>query len=338
MKILSRSNLISGCCAGILLAAAVTAGCSNVSTPVAPGISQSNVGRPAKAVNPDALKTGLYANNQGSLLAFPINNEKNHPAKCTSPFTITGPMQVDHKGNVLAVAPNHTIAIGAGPGVCGTQLGTLTDPYGLPSDVASNDAASGKIAIANFSDNGSCSNGPCPGSLTVCTLAAGCTKNLTNGNIYVAYGIAMDPKGNCFVSGENANGPSTLTYFAKCAGSGVLATGFQNFSGGDGGLEIDKAGNIIAVARVYGSQSAVYVYSGCKPACTLLGGPFVLSQGRAAYAHLNNRGNTLAVASYVYRRVDIYAYTPTSLTYEYSFSNGFGNNQPSGVAYDPAVK
>jgi hypothetical protein len=67
------------------------------------------------------------------------------------------------------------------------------------------------------------------GSISVCSVSAGCTSNLTNATtMYEVAGVAMDNSGNCWASAWNPSSVATLTYFAGCAGSGVLARCFQS--------------------------------------------------------------------------------------------------------------
>jgi hypothetical protein len=79
----------------------------------------------------------------------------------------------------------------------------------------------------------------------------------------------------------------------------------------------------------------VYVYSGCKPACKAIGGPFPL-KGTAVYGHLNEDSTSFAAADYQYGQVDVYRYSPTAITYRYSFNNGISvNSGIVGAAYNP---
>jgi hypothetical protein len=140
----------------------------------------------------------------------------------------------------------------------------------------------------------------------------------------------MDNSGNCWGDGIDPSGLATLTYFAGCSGGGVQATGFVNSS--FGGIDIDASGNLVTID---GFAPAVYVYSGCNPACTLVGGPFPLI-GDAIFGHLNSKfNNKLATGNFVNGQIDIYRYTPTSLTYAYSFNNGLSPSlDVEGAAYN----
>ncbi len=77
-------------------------------------------------------------------------------------------------------------------------------------------------------------------------------------------------------------------------------------------------------------------YSGCKPKCKKVGGPFPL-QGSSWYGHLNATSTRFAAADYEYGQVDVYKYNPTTLTYLYSFNSGL-NSGITGAAYNPRSK
>jgi hypothetical protein len=148
--------------------------------------------------------------------------------------------------------------------------------------------------------------------------------------MYMVAGVAMDTSGNCWADANTETGRPSLIYFASCSGAGQVATGFEN--GDLGGLDIDSAGNLVSISAVDGN---VYVYSGCKPACTPVGGPFPL-KNVAIFGHLNKQSNELAVAAYVEGGIDVYTYTPAGITYAYSVTDGL---EPSldveGTAYSP---
>lgn len=149
--------------------------------------------------------------------------------------------------------------------------------------------------------------------------------------MYEVIGVAMSRGGDCWATSYNSSGTPNLTWFQGCTGTGQTATGWNNSSAG--GLDIDKSGNLVSLDP--GSASA-YVYSGCNPACTVVGGPFAL-EGAAIYGHVNRQSMALATADYQNGQVDIYDYDlPKSLTYMFSFNNGLSaNDEVLGVAYAP---
>jgi len=271
---------------------------------------------------------GIYVAEQSDgIYGYHAKNKSNNPPICS----ISGPsnlsdIAVDGKRNLIVPdGGTRSVIIYSGPGMCGSKLGSFADPYGQPSDASSADATSGTLAVANIFDNSYQ-----PGSISVCTLAAGCTRNLTASSMYQVAGVAMDKHGNCWASAIDSAGAATLTYFAGCTGSGQQATGYQNSY--FGGLDIDKGGNLVSLSAY---DSKVYVYSGCNPACRLVGG-YTLKNS-AAFGHLNRKSTTFAVAALFVGQIDVYHYSPAGLTYWYSFNNGLSSSylEVLGVAYDP---
>ncbi|MGC1758650.1 MAG: hypothetical protein WA742_04800, partial [Candidatus Cybelea sp.] len=128
----------------------------------------------------------------------------------------------------------------------------------------------------------------------------------------------------------------TLTYFAKCKGAGVATSGYGNTS--PGGLDIDNAGNLVAIDTSANNAGALFIYSGCKPACKVVGGPFPL-HGEAFWGHLNEKSTAFAAANYTAGQIDVYKYSTAALTYLYSFSNGLNASfSVKGAAYNPRSK
>lgn len=80
-------------------------------------------------------------------------------------------------------------------------------------------------------------------------------------------------------------------------------------------------------------------YKGCAPACTLAAGLYSL-EGESVYGHLNEKSNTFATADFESGSVDVYAYTPSSLTYQQSFNNGLSGSTlyPIGITYNRRPK
>jgi hypothetical protein len=288
------------------------------------------MGRPA----PDIARRGIYVSEfyGTSAYAYMKGNRANNGAICTVPWPVSLPngIAVDGAGNFIEPdGGTRTINVGQGPNMCGAMAATIADPYGQPASASSANALTGTIAVGNIFDNSGA-----PGSISVCTVSAGCTQNLTNPGIYELAGVAMDNAGNCYADAIDPSGFANLTYFAGCTGSGVQATGFSNVY--YGGIDIDASGNLVTIDTFgTGGTGAVDVYSGCNPACTLVGGPFPLI-GNAVFGHLNSlHNNKLAVADVVNGQIDIYRYGPTSLTYAYSFNNGLSASlDVEGAAYN----
>jgi hypothetical protein len=316
----------------IAAAAVVLAACSSsASSSSLPATHDaSSVAMRAARATP---KGGIYVSqfDASSVYGYAGLNKRNAPPICgETSGDFVADVATDSKGDLIAPSQQgETIYVYQGPAMCGPTAATLSDPYGLPVDVASANALTGKIAVANIEDDGPISNPP-PGSITICTVASGCTKNLTNSQMNRVGAVALDNRGDCWASATNASGLPTLTFFAHCAGKGRAATGYQN--SGYGGLELDKKGNLLALDF---NDAALYVYSGCKPACALVAGPFAL-QGESFYGKLNRDGTTFAAADYQDGKVDIYKYDTTSLTYQFSFDQDLSRgSEVEGIAFAP---
>lgn len=334
------------------LAALLLAGCSaNVAPAGGPASARSVVpvwsspaslvqGRLGVRVHPRFVRReatsfqrkGLYASEflGSDVYGYPYQDTNNGPNTCT----VTGVesinnVAVDSMRNLIVPnGGNHTIRVYKGPTRCGTLAATVSDPYGQPSDAAGPNALTEKFVVANIFDNRGAS-----GSLSICHVsktAGKCTVNLTNPSMYMVAGVAMDTSGNCWADSVTLNGAPNLVYFANCTGAGQVATGFENAD--LGGLDIDSAGNLVSISAADGH---VYVYSGCRPACTLVGGPFAL-QNVAVFGHLNKQSDELAVASYTEGGIDVYTYTSTGITYLYSITTGLDPSlDVEGAAYSP---
>ncbi len=279
-----------------------------------------------------AGKGGIYAGEfyGTSVFGYQRKNTANNPPECSiGGVAYVNGLAVDGVGNLIEPdGGTRSVNIWQGPGMCGALAGNIADPYGQPSDASSPDAVNGTIAVGNIFDNSSAS-----GSVSICTLAGGCTENLTNSVMYKVAGVAMDNSGNCWASAEDVSAGAHMVYFAGCTGGGQEVTGFMNAD--YGGLDIDNKGNIVSFSK---SDASVYVYSGCNPACTLVGGPFPL-QGISVFGHLNREAMTLAAADQENGTIDVYQYSPTAITYWYSISNGLAASYvPNGVAQNPRSK
>src|SRR5579883_727962 len=213
--------------------------------------------------------------------------------------------------------------------------GNLIDPYGQPSDASSANAATGTIVVGNIFDNSSVNSGH--GSISLCTLSGGCTTNLTASSMYEVAGVAQAKNKDCWASATDSAGTATLTYFKGCSGSGTQATGFKNSS--YGGLDIDSKGNIVSIDAFANGVGAVYVYKGCNPACTVVGGPFALS-GESVFGHLDKKSKNFIAGDFANGKADVYSYSATKgLKLEYSITNGLTSSYDvEGVAFNPRSK
>lgn len=305
-----------------------------------------------------AMPKGIYVNMfYGSgAMAYQNRNTGNNGPFCTVPTGIGADVNgiaIDGKGMLMAPVPvNYSglpvLEIWSGPqsgSACGAMVASISDPYGQPSDAASFDSLNSEIALGNiFGPSGTA------GSVAICTVSAGCTQNLTNyTTMFKVAGVAMAHNStggdDCWASAENPSGIATLTYFAGCAGGGVQATGYMNVD--YGGLSIDKNGNLVSVDKNPSGISQLWVYSGCNPACTLVGGPFPLSGScpsgtsvcTSVFGAVNSQSMTFVTGTRTSGSANVYYYNPTSLTWWYGFSAGLSaSGLIEGVAYNPASK
>lgn len=265
-------------------------------------------------------KTGFYAAEfwGTDILGYHSPNKSNGHPLCYVGANFVNGIVADASGNL--VVPNGypvEIAVYKGPTLCGKLAGTFTDKYGQASDAATLNALNGTIVIANIE----ASRSNTIGNAAVCSLAKGCYRELKNKKItYEVGGVALAKNGDCWLVSEN-NASFTgakLTYFKKCTGSGATAKGWKN--GNWGGLLIDKAGNLVSIDFTPQSP-ALWVYHGCNPDCKRVAGPLAL-EGDSFYGSLSKNGKELVLGDSQFGQVDVYAYTPKKITYEYSFNNG----------------
>ncbi len=326
MRILDLAHKTLWNCGAIIVLAAC--GALPLSQPALSGVEgkgQDEVQPPIGA--PAAMKSGIYVSgytgSKSVVYGYRQNNRGNHPPRCSensAPAAVN--VAADAKGDLM-VAQGNELAIFKGPRTCGKPLAHLGIGLGgYAVDAASADATEGTIAVASVQD------GSGYGSIQLCMLRIGCRTYLANSNMNFVFGVAIANDGDCWAAsqqGLSMGYVAVLTYFKGCSGSGETATGYQNAS--SGGLDIDKNGNLVSISCSPAgcSTPAVYVYSGCKPSCKEIGGPFSL-RGTSRYGHLNEDSTRLAMADYQFGQVDVYRYSPTAITYLYSFNNGLNSN------------
>ncbi|MBV9700288.1 MAG: hypothetical protein JO078_09210 [Candidatus Eremiobacteraeota bacterium] len=272
---------------------------------------------------PNTATFGIYAVASGSVVnGYPFNDRSNGPPVCSvGSFNdlSRSDIAVDRNGDLLvADGGANTITVFKGPGLCGPKLGTIADPFGKAfTDVTSRD---GTTIVAGYY-----TISPQLPGVAVCTLSGGCTRHLSLGlGSGYLFGVAVAPNGDCWASAERyhpING-FALVYFAHCQGKGVVATGFQRST--PGGIDIDANGNLVVIDA--SASPGLTVYSGCNPACTVVGGPFALKGCGTPFGHLDGSSNKFIVAEAPcrspYAKLDVYSYSPSAVTYLYSITNG----------------
>jgi hypothetical protein len=318
----------------VSLAIPILAGCGENGRPLPAASMPLAAARSSPASS--GAKVGVYVDaltgaSNSAIFGYHVNRRRKPPICRIERLRYADNVAVDGVGNLIVTNGHRgSVSVYKGPDMCGPELGSLRDTVGRPSDAASNNAATGTIAIGNALDVSG------PGSILVCTLPKGCSANLLNPKMSVVGGVALANNGDCWASAIDASsGAATLIYFKHCSGSGRAATGYKNK--GDGGLDIDAQGNLVAISSS-GSQTSVYVYKGCNRRCSLVGGPFALPY-QAMRGHLNKDSSELAMANVLAPQVDVYSYSPTNISYKFSFKiNGISAVGVEGVAYNPRSK
>lgn len=252
-----------------------------------------------------------------TVYGYPNPDNTNKPASCT----LTGLADVngfsaDAKGNtaIPAYVSGTYLSVNVFAPNCGKLLWSATDSAGQPADsFGTNDTAQVLVGeIANYTTGG--------GAVLICSKASGCgTPNAPSGIGYGA-GVAMAKNGDCWLSAENASFSAfELFYFKGCKGTGQVATGTSNAY--YGGLFIDTKGNLGSFSY---ADSKLYVYKGCAPACTLVSSSTL--HGESLFGGLDKKGKTMAAGDFSNGSVDVYKYSSSGVTYQYSITNGLSSS------------
>ena len=350
LLVLPLSAIAAGCSGGALSnIAAPDSGMSKVSastTQVVRALPRWLGGRAERSFRgvlaPRSTGKGIYVSSIGwtVILGFSMAGKGPRCDVFTGGSEGVNDIFADPKGNLIVpLGSPRTVNVYHGPNMCGPKAGSFSDPYGQPSDAASLNALKGTIAVANIVGSGSGA-----GNIAICTLKSGCTKELTNPNIIGYVGaVAMARNGDCWATSDGVYSyyisPPTMTYWKGCSGAGEAVTGYKNTAYGS--ISIDAHGYLVSLdlGSAYGS-SQLWVYKGCNPDCTLVGGPFAL-HGRGVFGGLNANSNEYGMTnyeegSYPYTLTDIYQYSPTGVTYKFSFQNQEGGADPEGFAFSPS--
>ncbi|HVN68237.1 MAG TPA: hypothetical protein VMU38_01090 [Candidatus Binatia bacterium] len=260
---------------------------------------------PDKKAKPSTWSNEFYG---GVVYGYAGTNPSNAAPNCTVSAGYVNGLGADTKGNLL-VPQGYPSELDVYKG-CGTLVGSITDSTGQAAAAASISAATGTVLIGDIV------GGSGTGDIQVCTLSGGCTATLTNPSAsgYGA-GVALAKNGDCWLSAEAASFSGfVLVYFKGCSGSGTVATGTsQSYYGG---LFLDKKGNLGS----FDLSGSLVVYKGCNPACHVLS--TTPMQGEVLFGNLNAKGKVLTVGDISTGAVDVYKYSPSGSTYQYSFNNG----------------
>jgi hypothetical protein len=228
-------------------------------------------------------------------------------------------MGEDTEGN-LYVPYGNTDTVNVFAPNCGAQIGSYSDPYGQPVDIA---VKSGKVKLhgvpiqAVFDIVGS--SGSEYGNVALCGIATGCTSELTDPSINTLYAGAYDSTGNIWASYLNQENVPALIVWPNGEMPGEVVSGYVN--SGVGGLEFDAKGNLIAIDS---SLPGVYSYTcSVESASCTSNGSSVLN-GHMLYGKLVAKGAAFDVADFSYGSIDVYSYP--SFTYEFSYIQGLNQS------------
>lgn len=322
----------------MLGAATVTSGCST-STPAALPVSlvqpQTQARRPAwYRPAPFQINNVVYVAsyyNQTPVYGYDYwKTHDNLPPVCSVPGDYVVDVATDPGGDLIVPeGGTRTVRVYRGPGACGAKLGAFPDKDGQPSDAASWNAKTGTIYVANI-----LAAGQKYGDVSVCSLESGCTAVLKHGAIGgQLFGVAADKAGNVYATGRaTASGTGAVFIVWKNGGGkAIRISAYRNTS--PGGLEIDPAGNILALDAF---APALWIYTGCPDSCAAHG-PFAL-KGQSVYGRVNASGTAFEVADFEYGQIDVYKYAGTKgITYLYSYGAGSGGADLEGIAIDPGA-
>ncbi len=322
-----------------LSAAAVIAGCAQSAPaplPIQPVYEHAKAQRPAwYRAAPFDIKNVVYVAayyNHTPIEGYDYwKTRQNLPPVCQISGSYVVNVAADASGDLIDPdGGSRTVKVFRGPGACGPKLGAFPDKDGQPSDAASRNAKTGTIYVGNIQ-----ATKEHYGTVSICSLASGCTAVLSNPAIGgQLFGVAEDKGGSVYASGRaNASGTgAALVYWKNGTGPGVRIAAYHNSS--PGGLEIDGNGNILAFDT---SAGALWIYSGCPSKCSAHG-PFAL-KGQSVYGRVNAPDSTLEVADFEYGQVDVYKYAGLGgITYLYSYSSGLDSGADvEGIAIVPGA-
>jgi hypothetical protein len=332
--------LFAGCAGGLPAETGQSVG--GAARPVAPASVPVRMRLPAwYREAPAGTKKGIYVGEffTSNILGYAWDASKNLPPICELPASFVVDVATDPSGDLIDPdGGSREVIVYHGPAMCGSQIGSFSDTAGQPSDAATHNAATGTIYVGNIQ-----ATGQAYGNVSVCTLAAGCSAVLSNSAIGgQLFSVAEDKHGNVYASGYvnptggHGNGSgAALVVWRNGTGSGTVIKSYRNKW--PGGLEVDRAGNLLAFDTFAKNAGALFVYTGCPSQCKAHG-PFPL-KGESVYGKVNPKSNLLMVGDFEYGKVDVYRYRGTKgITYLYSFSNGISpSGDVEGIAIDAGI-
>jgi hypothetical protein len=192
------------------------------------------------------------------------------------------------------------------------KAGSLIDTYssGLTDPVDAATDTKGNIFVPNYGSTGAAVVEYAQGNTTPINS---CNTGLNN------EGVAVDSKGNVFLSGNNPN-----------TGLGALIEYKGGLSGFAGGLQLDNKGDLVACDQLVGVDIIPAPYSSVSKTITV--------SGALSYFHdaLDQKNKTLFIADQAGDHLDVVSNPSGTLLKQLGSSNGL--SQPFGVATYPFEK
>jgi hypothetical protein len=280
-------------------------------------------------VDPAAVKAQVDAGqygDPGEVNAYITSNKKNKKPFCTLSNLIgVNAIETDAKGNlwvpqVIGSSSGAAEIIEYAPS-CGKAGTILQDPDGEGVDIAFGPNGIDYVSTIESSTGG-------PGSIAVYPAGqTSPTATLSNSNVAISLGVAVDSKGNVYESYIKSESPFAggVVEYKGGKGKGTVLKGVKIAEPGT--LIIDKNNNMIVTDQI---ANTLDTYA---PPYTKAPATFPL-QGTAIQCAIDAAEDNIACADTQNDAIDVYAY-PAG-TYLYSFDNGLSPSTTTiGVAQDP---
>ncbi|HEX4012332.1 MAG TPA: hypothetical protein VHX17_00425 [Candidatus Cybelea sp.] len=299
-------------------------GGSNGSLPSSGGATGGVV--PAALQPAAAAKGRIYSSSYGANTVdyYLKGSGPNNPVAGSLQGDFNNPegLAIDKRGNIYVPNGNGQNIFVYAKGSSSPTL-TLQDPKYFPADVAVS-PDDGTVYVAN-------SGGFIGASGDVLIYPQGASnpaQTLSNGYFLHVEGVALDAKGNVYVSCNAGMGGGTgnVVEFPKGLSIGLNRHIRLGFAGGVG---FDRQGHLLVMDESKPSLN-VYAAGKNKPLHK-----FALP-GASRYFAFNRDSSLLYVADYDLGEIDVYRYSPNSLTQTNTITNGIvASNYNLGIAVDP---
>jgi hypothetical protein len=326
----AASTLLAGCSAGTSALGVGSRLPTSASAGRAGAIAPSGTSGPRSAMLPRSLwpapraftlhartdvQKGYIFNSQAnySVVNYYQKGRGNVPVagSFVAAFNFPQGVSSDTAGNVYVANTGSADVFVFAPGATSPTT-TLNDPGQQPIDVAV--AKNGTTYVANIATSGGG-----PGSVSV--YPPGTTNpslTLRDDNFQEVVGIALDKRGDVFVSYSNGQSSGSVAEFparSQTAQETGIAIGFP------GGVAFDKTGNLLVVDQFTGILN-VFTVGNSMPTAELT------LPGDGCFIAFGTHDKTLYLADFQNESIDVLDYAPTALTLVDQITSGmnpYGN-------------